>query len=328
MTDDRFAIPRPLAPMIKARAELLRATRAFFDQRGFFEVQTPCLSADCVIDTYIDPITVAGAELQLPSGVARDRYFLQSSPESAMKRMLVAGAPSIYSIGPVFRAGESAALHNIEFTMLEWYHLDAGFDEEISLVKSFACERLGSDACDVITYRHAFEQYLGLHPLDEPIQRLAERVEGLDRDLAKQLAGDRDGLLDVLLCEHIQPHLGTERPMVLRDYPATQAALARVLEDDPRFAARFELYYRGIELANGYDELLDADELVRRARENNEKRLRVGRASLPVETHLTRAMREGMPKCSGVALGLDRLFMLMTGATTLDQVMPLTIMRA
>lgn len=309
--------------MVRARAALLKEVRAFFDERGFLEVQPPCLAADCVVDAYIDPIVIEARLLGLPAIPDRERFFLQSSPESAMKRMLAEGAPSIYSIGPVFRAGEQGALHNLEFTMLEWYHVGATEQIEISLLSDLASVTLGADRCDVVRYADAFEAFLGVHPLDAPLDQLAQLVAETDSALAHSLRTDRDGLLDVLISERIQPKLGSDRPVVLKDFPASQAALAKLQDDDNRFAARFELYDRGVELANGYEELLDADELVARAGLNNRRRVQGGREPLPVETKLVQAMRQGLPPCSGVALGLDRLLMRRCGATTLEEVMPL-----
>jgi elongation factor P--(R)-beta-lysine ligase len=311
--------------MVKARASLLREIRTFFDSRGFYEVQPPCLSADCVVDAYIDSLSISAVQMRLPSLPGRETFFLQSSPESAMKRMLVDGAPSIYSIGPVYRAGEVGQLHNPEFTMLEWYHRDSDVESEIALVQQFVCEMLHMDQCDTITYANAFMTYLGFHPLDVSLDDLYTTVATVDKSLAEAIRLDRDSMLDVLISEFVQPKLGTENPVVLRDYPATQAALARVLPSDVRFAARFELYYHGVELANGYEELLDAEELIRRGHENNHKRRQCGLPELTVETSLVKAMRRGMPRCAGVAMGLDRLLMLRMGATSLAEVIPLPI---
>ena len=311
--------------MIKARAELLKLLRQFFDDRGFFEVQPPCLASDCVVDAYIDPIIVDSRELGLPLEPDRMRFYLQSSPEAAMKRMLAEGAPSIYSIGPVYRAGECGPLHNPEFIMLEWYDLHTGIDAEIELVRTLAAQTLNCQSCDVITYEAAFHRYLSIDPLETELSELVRLVSVIDRDLAESIQDDRDALLDVLISERIQPELGNDVPIVLRNYPATQAALARVLESDARYAARFELYYRGVELANGYDELLDPDELVRRAHESNEKRRLGGRETLRTETKLVEAMRQGMPASSGVALGVDRLLMLRMNKNTLADVMPFPI---
>ena len=161
-----------LYEMVTARASLLQEIRAFFDSRDFYEVQPPCLSGDCVVDAYIDSISIDTRQMGLPSLPGRERFFLQSSPESAMKRMLVDGAPSIYSIGPVFRAGEAGRIHNVEFIMLEWYHRDRGVDEEIELVQHFICEMLDASRCDTISYADAFVTHLGIHPLDVSLDDL------------------------------------------------------------------------------------------------------------------------------------------------------------
>lgn len=314
-----------LYEMVIARASLLREIRAFFDSRDFYEVQPPCLSRDCVVDAYIDSISIDARQMGLPSLPGCERFFLQSSPESAMKRMLIDGAPSIYSMGPVFRAGEAGQLHNVEFTMLEWYHRDRDVDEEIELVQTFICEMLDVRQCDTTTYADAFLTHLGVHPLDVSLDDLHALVANVDQSLADSIRTDRDAMLDVLISDSIQPKLGVDSPVVLRDYPATQAALARVLPSDERFAARFELYFQGIELANGYEELLDAEELVRRGHENNVRRQGCGLPELKVETSLVQAMRRGMPPCSGVALGLDRLLMLRMGETSLADVIPFPV---
>lgn len=310
------------------RARLLKQMRGFFDDRGFHEAQPPCLSRDCVVDAYLDPITVATEQLRLSNPELPDRFFLQTSPESAMKRMLVAGAPSIYSIGPVFRSGESGDHHNVEFTMLEWYHLGAHVDDEIALLGKLACEVLGRPTHRVVHYRDAFVDLVDVDPIKAPIRQLQQRLVAEDASLAKTLGDDRDAILDALLSLVVQPTFTGTTPWILRDYPLSQAALARRCPSDPDCASRFELFVDGVECANGYDELLDADELVRRAKQNNEVRRRSGRTTLPVDTTLTRAMRKGLPQCCGVAMGVDRLLMLAVGADHIGQVMPFQLEHA
>ncbi|WP_146455860.1 EF-P lysine aminoacylase EpmA [Rubripirellula tenax] len=314
----------PRIDLVRERAQLLRELRVFFDTRGFFEVQPPCLSRDCVVDAYIDPIRVGSKQL----GIAEDLpeyLYLQTSPELAMKRMLAAGAPSIYSIGPVFRSGESGDHHNIEFTMLEWYHLGANIDDEITLLGELASTILDSDGYDISNYRDVFTQSLGFDPIDAPASTLQEVVSEIDENLACSISGDRDLMLDVILSHRIQPNLGKDRPLIIKNYPITQAALARPAIDDPKCAARFELIAGGVELANGYDELLDADVLVQRAQQSNQLRQAGGRHPLPVETSLVDAMRKGFPACAGVALGVDRLLMMRTSSLSLGPVIPFPI---
>ena len=311
--------------LVIQRAQLLKQLRGFFDDRGFYEVQPPCLSRDCVVDAYLDPITVRTEKLRLSDLDLPEQFFLQTSPESTMKRMLVAGAPSIYSIGPVFRSGEAGDHHNVEFTMLEWYHLGASVDEEIELLGKLACGILDRPSHRVVRYRDVFLDHLQFDPITAPLQQLQRRLSVEDESLAKTLGDDRDAVLDALLSIVIQPTFIGTTPWILRDYPLSQAALARKCPNDPECASRFELFVDGIECANGYDELLDADELVRRANRNNEVRRKTGREVLPVDTTLTRAMRKGLPPCCGVALGVDRLMMLSVRADHIGQVIPFRI---
>jgi lysyl-tRNA synthetase class 2 len=312
---------------VRERAELLRQTRAFFDCRGFCEVQPPCLSRDCVVDAYLDPITVPSAELGVAAETLPERYFLQTSPESAMKRMLAAGAPSIYSVGPVFRRGESGGLHNPEFTMLEWYEIGGDADSAIDLTGRLVASVLGSGGYDRVRYRDAFRSRLGVDPIDDSVASLrdvaSERTA--DEQLVASFGEDRNGLLDLLLSQCLQPDFGRVRPLILTDYPMQQAALAKQSRNDPACAARFECFAGGVELANGYDELLDAEELIRRAKSSNRRRGQTGREHLQTDTTLFRAMQDGLPPCSGVALGLDRLLMLRVGERTLNAVLPMTI---
>ena len=250
------------------------------------------------------------------------KFYLQPSPESVMKRMLAAGAPSIYSIGPVFRAGESGAHHNVEFTMLEWYEVDGTFDSAIRMTADLVCDVLGHDGFDRISYRDAFSREVGLDPLNCVIDRLRDLVAETDPSLASTLGDDRDEILDVILSERIAPKLGVKRPLVLTDYPLSQAALAKPSVDDEQCAARFELFSGGIELANGYDELVAPEPMKERAEINNRKRIRDGRDALPVQTSLYHAMHQGLPPSSGVALGFDRLLMLAVNESDLRSVLP------
>ncbi len=310
------------------RDRLLRLLREYFHEHGFLEVHPPCLSRDCVIDAYLDPISIPSLELGIPPSREADpspRYYLQTSAESAMKRLLAKGAPSIFAISPVFRAGEIGARHNVEFTMLEWYEVRGDAVSAIDLLGSLATKVFSSPRFETISYHDAFSKQLGIDPIETSISRLARLVGGIDAELAISIGEDRDSLLDVLLSHYVEPQLGANVPTILTRYPVTQAALARPCEDDPRVAHRFELFYRGIELANGYDELLDADELVRRYQFNNEIRRQNGRAPLPVDTTLVAAMRRGLPPCSGVAVGVDRLQMLLSSAESIDNVIPLPI---
>lgn len=245
-----------------------------------------------------------------------------------MKRMLAAGAPSIYSIGPVFRAGEQGEQHNLEFTMLEWYEVGADVEQGIAILGALACDVLKKEHFEVHSYRQLFRDYCGFDPINAPLMTLVEYAKDIDPSLAVSFAGDRDGVLDLILSHMIQPKLGHENPVIVRDYPLTQAALAKESNQDQQCAARFELFVAGIELANGYDELRDPDELSERFRCCNEQRKKAGRRPLPVEVPLLEAMRVGLPQCAGVALGVDRLLAVQLGEKNISAVMPFTVSNA
>ncbi len=313
---------------LRERAELLRHTRRYFDEAGFVEVQPPCLSRDCVVDAYLDPLTVDARQLGIADDRLPPRFYLQTSPESAMKRMLAAGAPSMYSIGPVFRGGEAGRLHNIEFTMLEWYEVGGDLQSAIDHTGRFVADLLNREGFETIPYRQAFINLVAFDPVEIPTPELAAYVAELEPSLAAGMRHDRDAMLDVVMTAQVAPRLGSDRPTILTDYPLSQAALAKPSATDPASASRFELFVDGIELANGYDELLDADVLVARARDNNLRRRRSGREALAEHTTLVAAMRRGLPACSGVALGLDRLLMLSVNEQTVDAVLPFSIFEA
>lgn len=260
----------------------------------------------------------------LPQDLAAAHYFLQTSPEFAMKRLLAMGVGSMYSLGPVFRAGERSPRHNIEFTMLEWYVVGASMDHVMDQTIQLLAITLGAVSPRKVTYRELFKQSLGFDPIDADLSRLEREVALVDASLARSLAGQRDELLDVLMTERIEPTIAGET-VLIHHYPLSQAALARPSQDDPQTAERFELIVHGLELANGYGELLDADELISRNAVNNQKRAATGRRPLPVDSRLVTAMRAGLPACSGVALGFDRLMMLAMGTSEIADVLAFPI---
>lgn len=276
---------------LKARAELYGSVRAFFHARGVLEVETPILSAHATVDRHIDSFT-AGAR------------WLHTSPEFAMKRLLAAGSGPIWQICKVFRIDEQGRHHNPEFTMLEWYR--PGFDHH-RLMDEVAelLLTVGTPAAPSrTTYRDAFLRHAGLDPFTAPLQALRARhpVPGAD--------GDRDFWLDVLMSHVVGPQLGREGPEFLYDFPASQAALARV---ENGVAQRFELFWQGIELANGFHELTDAAEQKVRFKADQKWRCEQGKPVPPYDKHLIAALEAGLPDCAGVALGLDRLLMLKLG---------------
>jgi lysyl-tRNA synthetase class 2 len=255
--------------------------------------------------------------------------WLQTSPEFAMKRLLAAGGQAIYQITRAFRGAEIGARHNPEFTMVEWYRRGDNYTAAMQLLDDLASELLGLGPAERLTYGDAFSRYAGVDPHRASTPDLVQAVRQRGISAPESLAeDDRDAWLDLLLTELVEPKLGFAAPAILCDYPASQAALAVVRDEDPPVAERFELYVRGIELANGYHELLDANVLRRRNDESNALRVVDGKPSLPVDSRLLTAMERGLPACSGVALGFDRVVMLAAGVKTIAQVLAFPIDRA
>ena len=321
---------RPTASLenLKLRHEITQAVRTFFLAHGFWEVETPLLSRDTVVDTHLDPVPVTLAEdpARPEDG---ERWYLQTSPEFAMKRLVSAGATAIFQINKAFRLAEVGQQHNVEFTLVEWYRVGDRLAEAMQLLSDLAEAILERGPARRTSYQELFQQYLSIDPLTASPAQLREVAAGRNVTIPESFArNDRDALLELLLSELIQPELGQERPTILYHYPASQAALARLSEEDPRVACRFELFVDGMELANGYDELLDADVLLKRNRANNMARQKLGKPALPEESRLLKAMQSGLPICSGCALGLDRLVMTAIGAGSIEEVMPFPIRRA
>jgi lysyl-tRNA synthetase class 2 len=322
--------PTASLPVLAARAELMADIRKFFGERGFLEVDTPLLSADTIVDRYIEPLSICSKKLQLPSGtISGESLYFQTSPEFAMKRLLAAGSGPIFQICKSFRGGESGPTHNPEFTMLEWYDTRLQYAEGRRQLGDFASTILRSNGFDEFTYQEVFAKFTGLDPFSSSSVSLRNFI--LAKTDVHDLADNDsiDDLLDIILSVKIQPNLGQNRPLIIYDWPESQAALARTrIADYGNVAERFELYCRGIELANGYCELQDAEQLHVRARQNNSIREANGKERLPENSRLAEAMRSGLPGCCGVAMGVDRLLMLRLNLESIDQAIPFPINRA
>jgi lysyl-tRNA synthetase class 2 len=310
------------------RAALLRQVRRFFDERGFLEVDTPLLSRDTVVDQHLDPLSVRLIEDPCcpEQGTV---YWLQTSPEYCMKRLLSAGATAIYQVTRAFRGAERGPLHNPEFTMVEWYRVGDDMNAGMQLLDDLIQTALGRGPAERLSYADAFRRAVGVDPGLCSIAELAGAAhqQGLQAQ-APWHPDDRDAWLDWLLVTCVEPTLGRQRPTMLYDYPASQAALAVVRPEAVPVAERFELYVDGIELANGYHELTDADLLADRTRRANQARAADGKYALPETSRLLDAMHHGLPASTGVALGFDRLLLVALGATDLSQVMAFPIDRA
>lgn len=333
------AFPTVPVDLLRRRGKLLGVVRDYFESRGYWEVETPLLSRDTVIDVHLEPFGVTG---DFGGGIGPATYYLQTSPEFCMKRLLAAGADRIFQLTRAFRQGERGRLHNPEFTMLEWYARGDDHFQQMTMVEGL-CSALFQSAglraspglpFERLRYAQAFEAALGVSVLEmttADLGRLArERNLSGEVEFAEQpdSPGARDDLLNQLLVECVEPWLSSREAVFVYDYPVSQAALARINPNDPRVAERFELYLRGVEICNGYHELLDATELRRRNREQNRERRGRGLPELPEESRLLAAMEQGLPACSGVAVGLDRLIMLALGRDRLEDVWAFPIERA
>lgn len=319
---------RPTATLenLRLRGWVLAAIRAFFAERDVLEVETPILSSATATDPHLDSLATRYTG---PGAAAGQTLYLQTSPEFAMKRLLAAGSGPIYQLGKAFRNGEAGRRHNPEFTLLEWYR--PGFDLRALMdeVEALIASLLGTPASERLSYAEAFIRYAGINPHAATVAELKRLATIKKLSESLRLAGDdRDGWLDLLLTHLVEPHLGKERPVFIFDYPPSQAALARIRPGNPSVAERFELYIDGIELANGYHELGDAREQQRRFEADWERRRSAGLPDTPVDGYLLAALEHGLPDCSGVALGVDRLVMIAARAQGIDEVMAFPLSRA
>jgi lysyl-tRNA synthetase class 2 len=307
--------------MLRARAGLLGRIRQFFNQRDVLEVETPLLCSSGITDPAVEPLIVAqGASLQAPR-------YLQTSPEYAMKRLLAAGSGSIFQVARAFRDGEAGARHNPEFSLLEWYRCGYDHHQMMAETAELVWECLGPLPVEHLSYRQLFIQQLSIDPFVATAAELRERASS-EIDVGT-VSGDRDLWLDLLMSHLLEPCLRGRGLCFVYDYPASQAALSRIVEVDG-FAVgqRFELYVDGMELANGYCELTDPSEQRKRFETDNARRREFGLPERPLDEYLLTAMQAGLPDCAGVALGIDRLLMLSTGAQDIRQVLAFDWMRS
>ncbi len=301
---------KDIPALLKRRAQLYSDVRHFFAQRNVMEVQTPVLSHAAPTAPYLDSFTTAFRQ-----GSQQTPLYLHTSPEFAMKRLLAAGSGPIFQICPVFRNGEAGRLHSPEFTMLEWYRPGFALRDLMDEVDALLQKLLSTSSARRLSYQQAFHECLSIDVMacdaDSLRQLALANIPGLTPDWQS----DRDGWLELLMSEVIEPTFKTcDAPVMVYDFPASQAQLAKTYQnnDGVEVAARFEVYAGGVELANGYDELLDAAVLADRFAKDNVQRQQQGLPVMPVDQHLLTAMQSGLPDCSGVALGLDRLLMLMS----------------
>jgi lysyl-tRNA synthetase class 2 len=306
---------------------MLGAIRGFFAGRGVLEVETPIASRAAVSDPAIDSLTTQWHGPGHPDGLA---LYLQTSPEFAMKRLLAAGSGPIYQVCKVFRDGERGPLHHPEFSLLEWYR--PGWDHRRLMDEVADLVRCVLDApglaVEALSYRDLFQRRLGLDPWDTNAEALCNATAEQGIRGVEQLDLDQDGWLDLLLTHCLEPGLGRGCMTFVYDYPPSQAALARVRPGPEPAGERFELYLEGMELANGFHELTDAAEQRRRLSVDLERRSAAGRPIPTMDESFLAALEAGVPAAAGVALGLDRLLLVCTGATHIDEVLAFPVERA
>lgn len=310
---------RPTAPLenLRRRAEVMAVIRRFFAEREVLEVETPLLSHGTVTDLHLHTLRT---EVDAPGG-GPATLWLQTSPEFAMKRLLAAGSGPIFQLCKAFRDGEAGRRHNPEFTMLEWYR--PGWDHHLLMdeVDALLAAVLGAAPAERLAYGELLARTAGVDAHRDDAATLRRRALELGLADVPGLAG-REGWLSLVMTHVVEPTLGRGRPTFVLDYPADQAALARVRPGDPPVAERFEVYLGGLELANGYHELVDAAEQRRRFASDLAARRAAGLPEVPVDERLLAALEHGLPAAAGIALGVDRLVMAAIGATSIDEVIP------
>ncbi|UJF19525.1 elongation factor P--(R)-beta-lysine ligase [Vibrio sp. SS-MA-C1-2] len=325
---NRSTLWMPSAPIIelKKRAKLLQEIRLFFIERDVLEVDTPSLSQATVTDIHLHTFQT---EFVGPGFADGKTLYMMTSPEFHMKRLLSAGSGSIFQINKAFRNEEAGRHHNPEFTMLEWYR--PGFDhhqlmDEMDLLLQTT---LKTHTADRITYQQAFIEQLNVCPLDDSLEALKQVAATLGLADITNDEQDRDTLLQLLFSVGVESKIGLEQPVFVYDFPASQSALAQINPQDNRVAERFEVYFKGIELANGFHELSDPQEQLARFEADNYKRQKMGLQQQPIDYHLIDALKLGeFPDCAGVALGVDRLIMLALNLDHIDKVIAFPVTRA
>lgn len=305
---------------LKQRAALFRTIRAFFETRDVLEVDTPLLSRYGVTDLHLENLVTH------ISRYPEHTFYLQTSPEYAMKRLLAAYQVSIYQLSKVFRDDEVGRHHNPEFTMLEWYRVGFQMSDLIAEVVTLLETVLGERPIHQFTYQQVFQHYLSIDPLTASVAELQTCLSHYSHvaDLA-QREQDRDTLLQLALALVIEPQLTPAAITIISHFPTSQAALAQVDPEDPRVALRFEVYVGGVELANGYQELTDVEVQRERFTQDNQLRAHFGKSPKPVDHRLLHALAAGLPECSGVALGVDRLLLLQTKKSEIRQILPFDV---
>lgn len=311
------------------KAKVLRSIREFFFELNVIEVETPLLGQSTVTDVHLEAFKTEFNYFQSSSCKYTDPLYLQTSPEFCMKRLLASGYQSIYQLSKAFRHESKGRYHNPEFTILEWYRIGFSQQELINEVSKLLILILKCDEPEKVTYQNLFIDNINVDPLNTSVAALKSKIhefnmmsDWLDEE------EDIDILLQFLLSEVIEPKIGQDSPIFVYDFPASQASLAKIKLSDSRVAERFECYYKGIELVNGFNELTEPEAQLERFNNDNNKRADLGLNMKAIDTHFIDALYSGLPACSGVALGVDRLLMLAMNKREIDEVVTFTIDRA
>lgn len=310
--------------ILQQRAQMLMAIREFFARKNVMEVDTPLLASTGVTDPHLVNFETKFAS---PLQANEQTLYLQTSPEYAMKRLLCSGSGCIYQLSKAFRNEEAGRFHNPEFTMLEWYRV--GFDhwqlmEEVSELLKLT---LNVEQVERFSYQEVFKKFLELDPLTATMRELQACCIQHGFASLVDIETNPDTLLQLLFSHIVEPQIGKEVPCFVYHFPASQAALAKISELDTRVAERFEVYFKGIELANGFHELQDAAEQNRRFESDNATRVAMGIEPVKKDTWLLSALEHGLPNCAGVALGIDRLLMLKLGVEHIGSTMAFPVDR-
>jgi elongation factor P--(R)-beta-lysine ligase len=314
----------PTAPLatLRVRAQLLQRVRAHFAATGTLEVETPVMVEAGVTDVHLEALEVRRAD-------GSRAGFLHTSPEYAMKRLLAAGAPDLYQVCRVFREGERGRRHNPEFTMVEWYRLGidhhALMDDVERLLRALIETSRPVGATRRVTYSDAFREALAIDPLEISTRELHAALAARGLDVPESVTGERDSLLDLAMATHVAARFPRDAITFVHDFPASQAALAQVRGP---VASRFEAFWGELELANGFHELGDAREQSRRFELDRSQRARRGQPDREPDRRFIAALAAGLPPCAGVALGFDRVVMVATGASSIDEVIAFPAERA
>lgn len=311
--------------LLKARSTFYKQIRQFFQDRNVLEVETPVLSQASIPDPNIHSLTTTIDSA--PFGKATT-FYLQTSPEFHMKRLLAEGAGCIFQISKAFRNGEAGHHHNPEFSMLEWYRVGYQLDDLMEETSELLTHLIHSPSAKYRSYQSIFQEYLNIDPLVASLEELKNTAHNLDSNRYQSLEmSHNDDWLNLLFSDFIEPHLGLSEPVMIYHYPASQSALARISIHDPRVSERFEVFYKGKELGNGFYELACPKEQRARFQHYNSERRQRQLPEVPIDEHFIQSLIQ-LPDCSGIAMGLDRILMLKLGLDNIQDVLSFPLQKA